>query len=126
MAQVPAEIIEKARQTLAELEIDGLIVVGGDGSLTTALQLQEAGFPIIGVPKTIDNDLEATSMTFGFDSAVACVTDALDRLHSTAMSHKRVTVIEVMGRHAGWIALFGGIAGGGGYHPFAGNPVRMG
>jgi ABC-type antimicrobial peptide transport system permease subunit len=68
--QVPAEIIEKARQTMADLEIDGLIVVGGDGSLTTALQLQEAGFSIIGVPKTIDNDLEATSMTFGFDSAV--------------------------------------------------------
>ena len=110
--QVPAEIIEKARQTLAELEIDGVIVVGGDGSLTTALQLQEAGFSMIGVPKTIDNDLEATSMTFGFDSAVACVTDALDRLHSTAMSHKRVLVLEVMGRHAGWIALFGGIAGG--------------
>jgi ATP-dependent phosphofructokinase / diphosphate-dependent phosphofructokinase len=110
--QVPAEIIEKARQTLADLEIDGLIVVGGDGSLTTALQLQEAGFSMIGVPKTIDNDLEATSMTFGFDSAVACVTDALDRLHSTAMSHKRILVLEVMGRHAGWIALFGGIAGG--------------
>jgi 6-phosphofructokinase 1 len=97
---------------MADLEIDGLIVVGGDGSLTTALQLQEAGFPIIGVPKTIDNDLEATSMTFGFDSAVTCVADALDRLHSTAMSHKRVMVLEVMGRHAGWIALFGGIVGG--------------
>src|ERR1700758_2044028 len=110
--QVPAEIIEKARQTMADLEIDGLIVVGGDGSLTTALQLQGAGVQIIGVPKTIDNDLEATSMTFGFDSAVACVTDALDRLHTTAMSHKRIMVLEVMGRHAGWIALFGGIAGG--------------
>ena len=110
--QVPAEIIEKVRQTMADLEIDGLIVVGGDGSLTTALQLQEAGFSIIGVPKTIDNDLEATSMTFGFDSAVACVADALDRLHSTAMSHSRVMVVEVMGRHAGWIALFGGIVGG--------------
>jgi ATP-dependent phosphofructokinase / diphosphate-dependent phosphofructokinase len=91
--QVPAEIIEKVRQTMADLEIDGLIVVGGDGSLTTALQLQEAGFSIIGVPKTIDNDLEATSMTFGFDSAVACVADALDRLHSTAMSHSRVMVL---------------------------------
>jgi 6-phosphofructokinase 1 len=111
-AQIPAEIIEQARQTMADLEIDGLIVVGGDGSLTTALQLQEAGLSIIGVPKTIDNDLEATSMTFGFDSAVACVADALDRLHSTAMSHKRVMVLEVMGRHAGWIALFGGIVGG--------------
>ena len=111
-ARVPDEIIERARQTLDELEIKGLIVVGGDGSLSTALQLHEAGIPIIGVPKTIDNDLEATSMSFGFYSAVGCVTDALDRLHSTAMSHKRVMVLEVMGRHAGWIALFGGVAGG--------------
>ncbi len=67
---------------------------------------------MIGVPKTIDNDLEATAMTFGFDSAVACVADALDRLHTTATSHKRVMVLEVMGRHAGWIALYGGLAGG--------------
>jgi ATP-dependent phosphofructokinase / diphosphate-dependent phosphofructokinase len=111
-ARVPAEMIDKARQTLAELGIEGLIVIGGDGSLSTALQLHEAGLPIIGVPKTIDNDLEATSMTFGFFSAVECVTDALDRLYSTAMSHKRVMVLEVMGRHVGWIALFGGVAGG--------------
>ena len=110
---VPPHVLEKARATLAELRIEGLIVIGGDGSLTTGLQLQEAGFPIIGVPKTIDNDLEATAMTFGFDSAVACVADALDRLHTTASSHKRVMVIEVMGRHAGWIALYGGLAGGG-------------
>ena len=80
--------------------------------MTTALQLQEAGIDCIGVPKTIDNDLEATAMTFGFDSAVAMVMDALDRLHTTATSHKRVMVVEVMGRHAGWIALHGGIAGG--------------
>src|SRR3989442_15612716 len=80
--------------------------------MTTALQLQEAGINCIGVPKTIDNDLEATAMTFGFDSAVAAVVDALDRLHTTATSHKRVMVVEVMGRHAGWIALHGGIAGG--------------
>src|SRR5580700_7938905 len=111
-AQVPAEIIERARQTIADLEIEALIVVGGDGSLTTALQLQEAGFKIIGVPKTIDNDLAATSMTFGFNSAVAYVTEALDRLHTTAISHKRAMVLEVMGRNAGWIALYGGIAGG--------------
>src|SRR6202040_3041096 len=91
---------------------EGLIVVGGDGSLTTALQLQEAGLQIVGVPKTIDNDLAATSMTFGFNSAVSYVTEALDRLHTTAMSHKRVMVLEVMGRNAGWIALYGGIAGG--------------
>jgi ATP-dependent phosphofructokinase / diphosphate-dependent phosphofructokinase len=110
-ARVAPEIIEKARQTLAELKVEGLIVIGGDGSLSTALQLHEAGLPIIGVPKTIDNDLEATSMTFGFFSAVQCVTEALDRLHSTALSHKRIMVLEVMGRHVGWIALFGGVAG---------------
>jgi ATP-dependent phosphofructokinase / diphosphate-dependent phosphofructokinase len=111
-ARVQAEIIEKARQTITDLEIDGLIVIGGDGSLSTALQLQEAGFQIIGVPKTIDNDLAATSMTFGFNSAVSYVTEALDRLHTTAMSNKRAMVLEVMGRNAGWIALYGGLAGG--------------
>ena len=106
------ETVENARQLLANLRIEGLILVGGDGSLTTGQQLYEAGFPIIGVPKTIDNDLEATAMTFGFDSAVACVADSLDRLHTTGKSHKRVMVLEVMGRHAGWIALYGGLAGG--------------
>jgi 6-phosphofructokinase 1 len=111
-ARVPKEQIEKARETLHRLQIDGLIVIGGDGSLTTALQLHEEGIAVIGVPKTIDNDLEATATTFGFDSAVACVADALDRLHTTASSHKRVMVIEVMGRNAGWIALYGGLAGG--------------
>lgn len=108
---VPPETVLKARRTLDLLGIEGLIVVGGDGSLTTGLQLYQEGFPIIGVPKTIDNDLTATAMTFGFDSAVATVTDSLDRLHTTARSHKRVMVVEVMGRHAGWIALYGGIAG---------------
>jgi 6-phosphofructokinase 1 len=111
-AVVAEEIIEQARGILKGLRIEGLIVIGGDGSLSTALQLQEAGIPTVGVPKTIDNDLEATAMTFGFDSAVACVADALDRLHTTATSHRRVMVIEVMGRHAGWIALYGGLAGG--------------
>jgi 6-phosphofructokinase 1 len=111
-AMVPVEIVEKARKTMEELRIEALIVIGGDGSLTTGQQLFEAGFPIIGVPKTIDNDLEATAMTFGFDSAVACVMDALDRLNTTGESHKRVMVLEVMGRHAGWIALHGGLAGG--------------
>ena len=111
-AVVAAEVIEQARAVLNRLQVQALIIVGGDGSMTTALQLQEAGINCIGVPKTIDNDLEATAMTFGFDSAVAAVADALDRLHTTAMSHKRVMVLEVMGRHAGWIALHGGIAGG--------------
>jgi 6-phosphofructokinase 1 len=109
---VPAKVIEQTKATLLNLGLDGLIAIGGDGSLTTALQLFEAGVPVVGVPKTIDNDLEATSTTFGFDSAVACVVDALDRLHTTASAHKRVMVIEVMGRHAGWIALHGGLAGG--------------
>ena len=111
-AVVAPEVIEQARQVLEELGIKALIIIGGDGSMTTALQLQEAGINCIGVPKTIDNDLEATAMTFGFDSAVAMVMDALDRVHTTATSHKRVMVVEVMGRHAGWIALHGGIAGG--------------
>ncbi len=110
--RIADDIIAKAKETLERLEVRGLIVVGGDGSLTTALHLQEAGIPIVGVPKTIDNDLQATAMTFGFDSAVSTVVDALDRLHTTAISHKRVMVTEVMGRHAGWIALYGGLAGG--------------
>lgn len=111
-AVVAEDVIEKARGVLKGLNVKSLIIVGGDGSMTTALQLQEAGINCIGVPKTIDNDLEATAMTFGFDSAVAMVMDALDRLHTTATSHKRVMVVEVMGRHAGWIALHGGLAGG--------------
>ncbi|MFT5633919.1 MAG: phosphofructokinase-like protein [Rubritalea sp.] len=110
--EIAEKVIEKASRTMKQLEIRALIVVGGDGSLSTALHLYKAGFPIIGVPKTIDNDLQATAMTFGFDSAVSCVVDAMDRLHTTAVSHKRVMVVEVMGRNAGWIALWGGIAGG--------------
>jgi 6-phosphofructokinase 1 len=112
IAEVPADIIDKAKRTMDQLEISALIIVGGDGSLTTGLQLYRQGWPIIGVPKTIDNDLQATAMTFGFDSAVSTVVDGLDRLHTTAESHKRIMVLEVMGRHAGWIALWGGIAGG--------------
>ena len=109
---VPADIIAGAKKILNELHVKALIIIGGDGSMVTAQQLQEAGINCIGVPKTIDNDLEATATTFGFDSAVAVVMDALDRVHTTATSHRRVMVVEVMGRHAGWIALHGGIAGG--------------
>jgi 6-phosphofructokinase 1 len=109
---VPAKIIADARKILEDLRVRALIVIGGDGSLITAQQLQESGVDCIGVPKTIDNDLEATAATFGFDSAVDVVVDALDRLHTTATSHRRVIVVEVMGRHAGWIALHSGIAGG--------------
>ncbi len=95
----------------AEQNIDALVSVGGDGSLTIANALHKRGLRVIGVPKTIDNDLDKTVTTFGFDSAVAFATECLDRLHSTAQSHQRVMVVEVMGRYAGWIALHGGIAG---------------
>ena len=111
-AMIDQSVINKAKETFHKLGLTALIAIGGDGSLSTALQLCENDIPVIGVPKTIDNDLEATAMTFGFDSAVACVADALDRLHTTATSHKRVMVLEVMGRHAGWIALYGGLSGG--------------
>ncbi len=110
---IPKEILDASRANFEKLDLRALIVVGGDGTLSIAQQLFEHGIPIVGVPKTIDNDLEATVMTFGFDSAVACATDALDRLHTTAESHNRIFVLEVMGRYAGWIATHSGIAGGG-------------
>ena len=112
IAKVPPEIMDQAKVTIKYLGIDALIVVGGDGSLTTCLQLCEEGVPAVGVPKSIDNDLDATAMTFGFYTAVRSVVDALDCLHTTAESHQRVMVVEVMGRGAGWIALYGGIGGG--------------
>ncbi|MET0552307.1 MAG: ATP-dependent 6-phosphofructokinase, partial [Vicinamibacteria bacterium] len=93
------------------LGFDGLIAIGGDGSLRIACGLAEKGIPIIGVPKTIDNDLAATVASFGFDTAVTTATDAIDKLHSTAESHERVMVVELMGRYCGWIALSAGIAG---------------
>lgn len=95
----------------ARKEIDALISIGGDGSLTIANALHQKGLRVVGVPKTIDNDLDKTFTTFGFDSAVAFATECLDRLHSTAESHQRVMVVEVMGRYAGWIALHAGISG---------------
>src|SRR5436190_2659537 len=110
--QLPRELIEDTKRGMKELGLSALISIGGDGSLNIAQQLYAQGVPIVGVPKTIDNDLEGTLMTFGFDSAVACATDALDRLHTTAESHNRVMVLEVMGRYAGWIALYAGVAGG--------------
>lgn len=110
--QLPQELMEETKRGMEKLGISALVSVGGDGSLTIAQQMHEAGIPIVGVPKTIDNDLAATTTTFGFDSAVACATDALDRLHTTAESHNRVMVLEVMGRYAGWIAIYAGIAGG--------------
>ena len=95
----------------ARKEIDALVSIGGDGSLTIANALHKKGLRVVGVPKTIDNDLDKTFTTFGFDTAVAFATECLDRLHSTAESHQRVMVVEVMGRYAGWIALHAGIAG---------------
>jgi 6-phosphofructokinase 1 len=92
--------------------LDALIVVGGEDTLGVAAKLSAAGLPIIGVPKTIDNDLRGTDYTFGFDTAVTIATEAIDRLHTTAESHHRVLIVEVMGRHSGWIALHSGIAGG--------------
>jgi 6-phosphofructokinase 1 len=111
--RIPREILDQAKAHVEQLGLRALVVVGGDGSLTSAQQLFEHGVPVVGVPKTIDNDLEATLLTFGFDSAVACATDALDRLRTTAQSHDRVMVLEVMGRYTGWIAVTAGISGGG-------------
>jgi len=104
---------ETVVKNIEDRGIEGLIVIGGDGSLNIAAQLsRECGVKIVGVPKTIDNDLPVTERTFGFDTAVATATEALDRLHTTAESHHRVMALEVMGRYAGWIALHSGIAGG--------------
>jgi 6-phosphofructokinase 1 len=110
--QLPGELIEEAKRGMEALGLSALVSIGGDGSLTIAQQMHEHGLPVVGVPKTIDNDLNGTLMTFGFDSAVAAATDALDRLHTTAESHNRVMVLEVMGRYAGWIALYAAVAGG--------------
>ena len=110
--RISIDVLDRAKQACKTLGLSALVSIGGDGSLSIAQQLYEHGVPIVGVPKTIDNDLAATAMTFGFDSAVACATDALDRLHTTAESHQRVIVLEVMGRYAGWIAIYAGIAGG--------------
>ena len=105
---------ELIRETLVALHLDGLIAIGGEDTLGAAARLNgEHDVPVLGVPKTIDNDLAATDVTFGFDTALQVATEAIDRLHTTAESHHRVMVVEVMGRHAGWIALHSGLAGGG-------------
>lgn len=110
--QLPRELLESTRAAAERFGVRALVCIGGDGTLTIAQQLSEVGVPVVGIPKTIDNDLAATMTTFGFDSAVACATEALDRLHTTAESHERVMVLEVMGRYAGWIAASAGLAGG--------------
>jgi ATP-dependent phosphofructokinase / diphosphate-dependent phosphofructokinase len=105
--------IERVRTNFAEADFDALVAIGGEDTLGVATRLhEEHGFPVVGVPKTIDNDLSATDYTFGFDTAVWIATEAIDRLHTTAESHNRVMVVEVMGRHTGWIAVMSGIAGG--------------
>lgn len=103
----------KAISNFKRLKADALVAIGGDGTLSTAYRLYEDGVPVVGVPKTIDNDILGTDITFGFDTAVSIATEGIDRIHTTAQSHHRVMIVEVMGRTAGWIALHSGVAGGG-------------
>lgn len=108
--------LDRSSQGLRNFEslgLDALVAIGGDGTMAASAGMIDKGLPIIGVPKTIDNDLAGTDVTFGFDSALATATDAVDKIHTTAQSHHRVMIIEVMGRYAGWLALLSGIAGGG-------------
>src|SRR5207302_11379313 len=104
--------IERIRENLSVLGVDALIAIGGEDTLGVANRLYDSGVNVVGVPKTIDNDLGATDYTFGFDTAVNIAMEAIDRLHTTAESHHRALIVEVMGRSAGWIALHAGIAGG--------------
>ena len=108
-----ADCSDQALENLERMEVDALVVTGGDGSLSIALKLAERGVRVIGIPKTIDNDLLCTDITFGFDSALQTATEAIDKLHTTAESHHRIMVLETMGRNSGWIALQSGMAGGG-------------
>ncbi len=107
--------VEIVKKNLAELGIDALVAIGGEDTLGVATNLYKEGVKVVGVPKTIDNDLGATDFTFGFDTAINIVMECIDRLHTTAESHDRIMVVEVMGRHAGWIAAYSGIAGGADY-----------
>lgn len=107
-----ADGVERVKATLNKHQVEALIVIGGEGTLSAAARMHADGVPLVGVPKTIDNDIGGTERTFGFDTAVQVATDAIDRLHTTAESHDRVIVVEVMGRHAGHIATWAGIAGG--------------
>ncbi len=107
-----ADVSAEVKRYYRDLGLDAVVVIGGDGTMSIAHGLQQLGLHFVGVPKTIDNDLVGTSRTFGFDTAVAIVTEAIDRLHSTAQSHNRVMIVETMGRYAGWIALYAGVAGG--------------
>jgi ATP-dependent phosphofructokinase / diphosphate-dependent phosphofructokinase len=104
--------VDRIKATMESFGVDALVAIGGEDTLGVATKLDELGVPVVGVPKTIDNDLNATDYTFGFDTAVNIASEAIDRLHTTAESHHRVLVVEVMGRHAGWIALHAGLSGG--------------
>ncbi len=108
--------LDRSTQAIRNFEalgLDALIVIGGDGTMAASAGMMKKGIPVVGVPKTIDNDLEGTDITFGFDSAMTTATEAIDKIHTTAQSHHRVMIVEVMGRYAGWLALYSGMAGGG-------------
>lgn len=111
-ADGPVDYSDRCIENFRAMQLDALVVIGGDGTLAIAHEFFKRGIPVIGVPKTIDNDIAQTTMTFGFDTAVDFATQAIDRLHTTAESHHRIMVAEVMGRYAGWIALYAGIGGG--------------
>ena len=117
--------IKKVRQNIKRLRLHALVAIGGDDTLTVAAKLSQEGYRVVGIPKTIDNDVPYTDTTFGFDSAINIATEAIDRLHTTAESHHRVMVVEVMGRHAGWIALEAGMAGGADYIVIPEVPLNM-
>jgi phosphofructokinase-like protein len=107
------DVSKQVVENFEKLKLDALVCIGGDGTFTVASKLHQMGIPLVGIPKTIDNDLEETDYTIGFDSAVAVATESIDNIHSTAESHHRVMIVEVMGRYVGWLALYSGVAGGG-------------
>ncbi len=107
------DVSKQALRNFRDLKLDALICIGGDGTLNIAYEFHKLGVPVVGIPKTIDNDVQATDFTIGFDSAVAVATECIDNIHSTAESHHRVMIVEVMGRYTGWLALYAGVAGGG-------------
>ncbi|MDP2808245.1 MAG: ATP-dependent 6-phosphofructokinase, partial [bacterium] len=107
------DVFDRVQKNFEQAGLEALVAIGGDGTMAITQQMIERGIQAVGIPKTIDNDLAATDVTFGFDSAVVTATEALDKLQSTAMSHHRVMIVETMGRYAGWIALYSGVAGGG-------------
>jgi phosphofructokinase-like protein len=107
------DVSKQVIENFDKLELDALVCIGGDGTFTVAFKLHQLGIPLVGIPKTIDNDLEKTDFTIGFDSAVAVATESIDNIHTTAESHHRVMIVEVMGRYVGWLALYSGVAGGG-------------